>query len=154
MKRFLFCLLVLGICSCSKLEESDIPYALVYINIDLRFQDRDLMGLYNHKSITSPRTVNEWTGYSGVLVVCGIDATTGGTTYYAYDLCCPHECKRNIRIEADNAGKATCPECGTEFDIGYGTGAPTKGISQYPLRRYQVIPTSADRQEWVIRNMN
>ena len=153
MKRFLSCLLVLVALSCSKFEESDIPYALVYLNIDLRYQDKDLVGLYNHKSITKPRTAGEKTGYAGVLVVCGIDAS-GKTTYYAYDLCCPHEAKRNIMIEADNAGKATCPECGTEFDIGYGTGAPTKGVSKYPLRRYAVSSTSASGQEWVVMNLN
>ena len=94
MKRFLFCLLVLWICGCSKLEESPVPNWRVYINIDLRFQDRDLVGSLHHKSITSPRTANEYIGYSGVLVICGFDTTNGGTTYYAYDLCCPNELKR------------------------------------------------------------
>lgn len=55
MKRFLSCLLVLLALSCSKFEESDIPYALVYLNLDLRYQDKDLVGIYNHKSITAPR---------------------------------------------------------------------------------------------------
>ena len=134
MKRFLFCLLILFACSCSKFEESDIPYAQVYLEIDLRFGDNDLVGMYHHKSITKARTAGERTGFSGVLVVCGID-NYGNATYYAFDLCCPHEAKKNIIIEADNAGKAICPECGTEYDIGYGTGAPTKGVSQYPLRK-------------------
>ena len=108
-------------------------------------------GIYNHKSITKARTAGEKTGFSGVLVVCGID-NYGNATYYAFDLCCPHEAKKNIIIEADNAGKAICPECGTEYDIGYGTGAPTKGVSQFPLRKYYMTPVSSDRQEWVVRN--
>ena len=151
MKRFLFCLLILFVCSCSKFEESDIPYAQVYLEIDLRFGDNDLVGMYHHKSITKARTAGERTGFSGVLVVCGID-NYGNAAYYAFDLCCPHEAKKNIIIEADNAGKAICPECGTEYDIGYGTGAPTKGVSQYPLRKYYMAPISSDRQEWVVRN--
>ena len=117
MKRILTCLLIFLICSCSKFEESNIPYAPVYIEIDLRFQDHDLIGMYNHKAITKARTTVEKTGYAGVLVVCGIDSY-GNTTYYAFDLCCPHEAKRNITIEADNAGAAVCPKCGTKFDIG------------------------------------
>ena len=137
MKRFLFCLLISLVCSCSKFEESDIPYAPVYLEIDLRFGDKDLVGIYNHKSITKARTAGEKTGFSGVLVVCGID-NYGNATY--------------IIIEADNAGKAICPECGTEYDIGYGTGAPTKGVSQFPLRKYYMTPVSSDRQEWVVRN--
>lgn len=150
MKRFLSCLLILLACSCSKFEESDIPYARVYLEIDLRYNDKDLVGLYNHKSITTARKAGEMTGYAGVLVVCGIDSY-GNTTYYAYDRCCPHEAKRNIVIEADNAGKATCPECGTEFDIAYGTGTPTKGVSKYPLRRY-AVSSKPGGQEWVVIN--
>ena len=114
MKRFLFCLLISLVCSCSKIEESDIPYAPVYLELDLRFGDKDLVGIYNHKSITKARTAGEKTGFSGVLVVCGID-NYGNAAYYAFDLCCPHEAKKNIIIEADNAGKAICPECGTEY---------------------------------------
>ena len=63
MKRFLFCLLILFACSCSKFEESDIPYAQVYLEIDLRFGDNDLVGMYHHKSITKARTAGERTGF-------------------------------------------------------------------------------------------
>ena len=61
MKRFLFCLLISLVCSCSKFEESDIPYAPVYLERDLRFGDKDLVGIYNHKSITKARTAGEKT---------------------------------------------------------------------------------------------
>lgn len=156
MKRFLSCLLLLlATGACSKYEESNIPYAPVFLNIDLRYEDKDLVGLYKHKSITAPRTAAERAGYSGVLVICGINTTTGGTTYYAFDLCCPHEAKKNIMIEANDAGKAVCPECGTEYEIGYGTGAPTEGVSRYPLRKYAVSQKSpGNDQEWVVRNLN
>lgn len=152
MKRFLSCLLILLACSCSKFEESDIPYARVYLEIDLRYNDKDLVGLYNHKSITAARTAGEMTGYAGVLVVCGIDSY-GNTTYFAFDLCCPHEAKRNIIIEPNNTGTATCPECGTEYDIAAygGTGTPTKGVSKYPLRRY-AVSSKPGGQEWVVIN--
>lgn len=153
MKRFFFCLLILLVCSCSKFEESDIPYALVYLEIDLRYQDKDLVGIYNHKSITTARTAREKTGYAGVLVVCGIDSY-GNTTYFAFDLCCPHEAKRNIIIEPDNTGTATCPECGETYDIAAygGSGAPLNGVSKYPLRRYSVSSNSSGGQEWVVIN--
>ena len=62
MKRFLFCLLISLVCSCSKIEESDIPYAPVYLELDLRFGDKDLVGIYNHKSITKARTAGEKDG--------------------------------------------------------------------------------------------
>ena len=50
MKRFLFCLLISLVCSCSKFEESDIPYAPVYLELDLRFGDKDLVAY----TITNP----------------------------------------------------------------------------------------------------
>lgn len=93
MKRFLFCLLISLVCSCSKFEESDIPYAPVYLEIDLRFGDKDLVGIYNHKSITKARTAGEKTGFSGVLVVCGID-NYGNATYYALICAVPTKPKR------------------------------------------------------------
>ena len=54
----------------------------------------------------------------------------------------------------NNAGTATCPECGTEYDIAAygGTGAPVKGVSKYPLRRYAVSSKSSSRQEWIVIN--
>lgn len=151
MKKFLACLVILLLGSCTKIEESHIPYAPVFLNLDLRFQDKDLVGLYNYKYITTARNAGERTGFSGVLVVCGMDAS-GNTSYFAFDLCCPHEARKNITIEADNAGKATCPECGTVFDIGWGTGAPTEGVSKYPLRRYITIPQSTNGMEWIVTN--
>ena len=65
-----------------------------------------------------------------------------------------HEAKRNIIIEPNNAGTATCPECGTEYDIAAygGTGAPVNVVSKYPLRRYTVSSNSSSGQEWVVIN--
>ena len=57
---------------------------------------KDLVGIYNHKSITKARTAGEKTGFSGVLVVCGID-NYGNAAYYAFDLCCPHEAKKEYQ---------------------------------------------------------
>ena len=151
MKRFLACLVILLLGSCTKIEESHIPYAPVFLNLDLRFQDKDLVGLYNYKYITKISPSKRAIGYSGILLICGMDAS-GDISYFAFDLCCPHEARKNITIEADNAGKATCPECGTVFDIGWGTGAPTEGVSKYPLRRYITIPQSTNGMEWIVTN--
>ena len=57
--------------------------------------------------------------------------------YYAFDLSCPHEHKRDIRVGVDMIF-ATCPECGSQYDIGFGLGNCIKGESQYPLKRYTV----------------
>lgn len=144
MKRFFACVCLLIAFSCSKINESSIPYYRVYLTLDLRYQDKDLVGLYNVKSFTSPRNAAESTGFSGVFVVCG-----NNNVYYAYDLCCPHEAEKSVRVVPDLAGGAKCPQCGTEFSTAYGSGAPVKGPSKYALRRYNVTPRG---QELIVTN--
>ena len=56
---------------------------------------------------------------------------------YAFDLCCPHEGKRDIRLTVDGFF-ATCGNCGSSFEIGNGTGYVNKGPSKQPLKRYNV----------------
>lgn len=143
MKRILFCLFVFLVFSCNKVNVSNIPYARVYLTLDLRFQDKDLVGLLNYKEITTPRNAGDMIGFSGVLVVCGYN-----NIYYAFDLCCPHEAKRDVKVVADNTGYAKCPKCGTSYEIGYGTGTPSNGPSEYALTRFQVTPAG---QELIIQ---
>lgn len=86
----------------------------------------------NSFTITRPLTTSQYIGYSGLVIVHGID-----DTFYAFDLCCPHEHQRDTRIECEMIS-AKCPKCGSTFDIGFGTGLPSAGPSQHPLRRYRV----------------
>ena len=143
MTRFLFALLLLLGISCTKINESEIPYAIVYLKLDLRYEDKDLVGSLHHKSFTAPRYDGERVGYSGVVVI------NGNTGYYAYDLCCPHEARQSVRVKPSDVGTAKCPECGSEYDLSYGNGNPTSGPSQYTLRRYNVMHSG---QELIIRN--
>lgn len=137
--RIIVCLLFIVISSCDKKYNSDIPYASVNFIIDLRYEDKDLVGILSHKEFTSPRKGNDLIGYSGILVVCGFD-----NIYYAYDLCCPHEAKKSIKITANDDGTATCSTCGTKYDIGYGSGAPVEGVSKYRLRVFNVTPNGQE----------
>ena len=139
MKRFVFCLTVLLVVSCGKVNVSNIPYARVYLELDLSFKDKDLVGALNFKEFTSTANQNYGTqlGYSGVLVVCGFNSY-GNTQYYAYDLCCPYEANKNIKVQADNTGWAECPKCGTKYEIAYGSGTPSDGPSEFALTRFDV----------------
>ncbi len=139
MGRFFFCLMVLLAASCGKVDVSNVPYARVYLELDLSFKDKDLVGALNFKEFTSATGQNYGTqlGYSGVLVVCGFDSS-GNTQYYAYDLCCPHEAERNTTVQADNTGWAKCPKCGTKYEIAYGSGTPSEGPSKFALTRFDV----------------
>lgn len=144
MKRILSCLLLLLVLSCSKINESNVPYYRVYMELDLRYQDKDLVGLLNHKIYTTPRNAGEAIGYAGIVVVSGFDGT-----YYAFDLCCPHEAEKSTKIVPDNTGYAKCPKCGTTYDIAYGSGMPSNGPSEYPLRRYRI---TSKGQELIVTN--
>jgi hypothetical protein len=37
---------------------------------------------------------------------------------------------------------AVCPICEEKFDLSYGFAIPTKGITKYPLRKYQATLNS------------
>ena len=119
--------------SCEKVQETTIPLTRVYLEIDLAYRDKDLFALLCQKAITQPRTASESTGFGGVLVVHGFD-----DIYYAYDLACPLEANRSVRLTPLDDGTAMCNSCGTVFDTAYGTGTPLSGASQYPLRKYLV----------------
>ena len=143
MKRILTCFLILLACSCSKIE-TNIPEAPVYLRLDLRYEDKELVGTTKHKEFTAARKPGEAVGVSGILVVCGLD-----NNYYAYDLCCPHEAVKNVRIVPNDLCQATCPKCGTVYETGYGAGNPSSGVSKYPLKRYSVTRSG---QELLVRN--
>ncbi len=85
-------------------------------------------------SITEPNKQGQYIGYGGLLIFYGFD-----NNYYAYDLSCPHECQKDVRIEPSMAGVATCPVCSTKYDIGFGSGLPSGGESKYALKRYTVM---------------
>ncbi len=62
----------------------------------------------------------------------------------AYDLACPVECRRDVRvyIDAENRLEAVCPECGSRYNVMTGGGAPVYGKARslnYGLTRYQCL---------------
>ena len=136
MKRFVACIHLLLICSCSKITESDIPYSRVLFELNLTYSDKDLVPLLSFKEFTAPRLAGESTGYAGLIIVHSYQ-----DQFMAYDRCCPNEAQRDIVIvPGDNDGTATCPKCKTIYDISNG-GIPYSGPSKFALRRYGVTKT-------------
>ncbi len=127
--------LLLSSCDDDRInQESNIPYAPVRYSINMMQSAPELAVAGGFHTATEPRTYDEFLGYGGLVIFHAFD-----DQFYAYDLSCPHECKKDVRVEPSMAGIATCPECGSTFDIGFGTGFPTKGEAQYPLKRYTII---------------
>ena len=130
-------LLTLVLCSCGNEinVEHPVPNAPVECTINI-MRDAPLLDIIgNSFVIDRPLNTNQYIGYSGLVIVHGLD-----DMFYAFDLCCPHEHQRNIRVKCDMIS-AHCDQCGTTYDIGFGTGIPSKGPSQFPLRRYTVTPS-------------
>ncbi|MDR3142005.1 MAG: (2Fe-2S)-binding protein [Tannerellaceae bacterium] len=151
--RILACLLFITISSCDKKYVSNIPNFPVYLELDLRFEDRDLLSVQAYKVFTS-KNINqaiEKTGYGGVLVYHGL--STAATSYYAFDISCPHEANRSVVVEVDDAGiYAVCPKCGSKYELLNGIGNPVSGPSQqegYYLKSYTV---TANGDKIIIRN--
>lgn len=86
-----------------------------------------------------PWTGLTYTGYGGILLVADINGAP-----YAYDLCCPVELKRDVRVEVDEQlYEAVCPKCGSHYGIFSNYGMPLSGEAKKlkrGLRRYTVGP--------------
>ena len=143
-------LLLLSFCACDENARSPIPDAPVNLNVDLYNQDADLIPALATKSFTMPRLATDKLGFGGVLVINGINTGGGGAgNLFAYDLACPVEVDRNVKVVPDNTGKAVCPKCGAVFVTAYGDGMPeTK--SKHPLKSY-VVQQNGDKK-YTIRN--
>ena len=126
---------VLSSCDTNLNQISPIPDAPVSYTLNILRDAPQLMTPGNSVVITEPNKQGQYIGYSGLLICYGLD-----DKYYAFDLCCPHEHRRDIRVEVDMIF-AVCPECGSQFDVGFGSGFCNKGESKYPLKRYTVTRT-------------
>lgn len=127
-------LLILYGCEGGINNQTNIPDMPVSLSINI-MQDAPTLNVQGgYIEINEPLKYGQFVGYGGIVIFHGFD-----DYFYAFDMSCPHECKRDVRIECSMAGMGVCPKCGSTFDIGFGTGFANKGPSKYPLRRYQVM---------------
>lgn len=148
-------LLVITICTgCKSVNDNRIPVASVRIEVSLAQQQKreywasvptaHVAFVKPNSPYGFPYSVSSATGYGGVLQVCGYD-----NELFAFDLSCPFEHSPTIRVRIDEKSlNAVCPECGSAFDVFYGSGAPIEGPAakeKYSLRRYMInhIPSTS-----------
>lgn len=99
--------------------------------------------------ITQPKSVvSRDIGLGGLLVV---HSPHREGAFYAYDLACPVERDRNVRIFVNDRWEAECHKCGNRFDILYGTGLASSSSSVPPLQVYRT-QLSWDRTSLLITN--
>jgi len=82
-------------------------------------------------------------GYGGILVCSGIGLDdSGNSQYYAFDMACPYEVDKDIKVypDKDGLGTVVCEKCRSVYDVGYGSGHPVSGPAKDAkeiLKRYK-----------------
>lgn len=128
-------------------ENTNIPNARVsfYLDVSISGVDNHLAdGFLGNSSIytkynPSQLSPNGSYGYSGVVVVRAYD-----NNIYAFDICCTYEADREIALE-DDGFFLKCPQCGSSFEIGNGTGYVNKGPATQRLKKYYTTQNSSQK---------
>lgn len=139
--------MLFGWLSCT--EENPLPEYPVLLRLDLKYQDKALRDIPSFRTYTlSSHTINNnyrYFGYGGILVV---HSHHGG--YFAYDLACPYEWRRDVLVEPDkDVLYATCPQCGSKFDL-INDGRLKEGRAKRGLKEYRGLFQNGD--ELIVRN--
>ena len=155
MKKIIVPLVVLLIVALSCVDESShltVPFAPVSFIVDLNGPDYLLKSPLSFLAFTEKerRRDADRFGFAGLLVV----SDAAGNAIFAYDLCCPHEDRRGVKVIPGNEGKAVCPSCGSVFVIMFGLadnngmrgfGSVDSGPATEPLQSYRVVPLQSGR---------
>lgn len=130
---FVLCTLFLLFPACGHTTfVSSVPSYPVHLELNIYAEYPHFVpsGGIQYLTFTHQRYPTDAVGYAGLLVYTAFDEQ-----YHACDLCCPKCLQRDKPVEPDGLF-ARCPVCGEEYDISYGYGTPTKGISKERLRPY------------------
>ena len=138
--------LILVFTACEENYRSPIPNFPVGLKIDLAGKynlfknSSNQFLLFEEQPLATDRI-----GYAGIMLYSGLMPDDyGNTVYYAFDMACPYEAKRTVKVypvQDSLPGIVRCEECGSEFNVGYGFGDPVKGPATKLLKRYRVSLT-------------
>ncbi len=147
-----------AVASCDTIDDERIPRMAVNINLSdiglwnsygvAGFGDsrRFILGSGVREPAGFAYSQTSATGFGGVLLIGGMDAFTTQTGVpLAYDLACPVERSRDVRVRVEpERYEAVCDACGSHYDVTMGAGRPLSGPAarmNYGLRNYQCLPT-------------
>lgn len=146
MQRVLYGLMLLGIlCACGDRLAPTTPSLPVWLELPLQ-SHTSLLSPGGMERITQARLAHDRLGFAGVLVVRSLT----DEAFFAYDLACPYEMSPSVQLVQDDL-QVRCPECGGQYDVLSGSGAPISGPSRSPLRPYRTQYISSTR---VVRVVN
>ena len=135
----LIVVLVFATISCGSDESlNTIPIEPVRFEVNLKKSpDKNLRTPGNIVTFTQPRLATDMIGYSGLLIVCSaVPITSSVYQLYAYDLCCPYEKQRPIKVVPQSDGTVKCSHCGSVFEIFNGLGNVKSGPAKDNLQTY------------------
>ncbi len=157
-------LLAIVLAGCEHINNKEVPSFMVRIDLstyavwntygvsgvgDYRYFNRD-------KRLPSnfPYNVNTYTGFGGVLLVMGMDGSTGSYAPIAFDAACPVENRMEVVVGINSENfEAVCPKCGSRYDVLMGSGGPLSGPAithHYGLRMLRVY--SSPNGGYIITN--
>lgn len=139
---------ILTLAGCESLDSERIPP----MPVNVVFQSAGMWETYGVPGATDfryfildesrpagfPYTALSYTGFGGILLVADILGEP-----QAFDLACPVEVRRNVRVEIDrDRNIAVCPVCHSEYDVFSNYGTPIYGPAvdrHYAMTRYRVF---------------
>lgn len=153
MKSFILSLIIIATaaicCGCDHLDNKRIPPMPVYVPFategdwnamrlggapDFKYfiKDQKIPSDYHYSALSA-------TGFGGVLLIYDVNNVP-----LAYDLACPVECKRDVRVTINKQTmEAVCEKCHSTFDVFTLHGHPLSGPaaeSGFGMTMYSVGP--------------
>ncbi len=121
--------------SCDKDRENPVPY--VYVDFSIRIGTTQYLEL---------NTIGGYAYFTGGHMNKGIIVyRASDSEFKAYDRSCPFDpFNGNAIIRVDQDWLATCRECGSTYELNF--GSVVKGPSQHPLREYRTFYNPPDLQ--------
>lgn len=132
--------------ACNRNNLTSIPNYDVYLKLDLNAEYPTFFDSVNEAlEFTQAKLDIDRLGYGGILVYTPLFDYFG--KYVAFDMACPYEVDRKVRVHHDGSGNAVCEKCGSSFLINDGTGIRVSGPAVENLKRYRATlrTTNASR---------
>lgn len=140
---------------CDHIDDTRIPA----VPVSLTFRGQHTWDIYGvHGALDSRRfikelhepagfyyVVSDCTGFGGLLLVCDVYGAP-----VVYDLSCPVEQKRDVRIFINDKNVAECPICHSTYAVFENFGMPLSGRAaefHWGLTRYRIGTNGVD---WTI----
>lgn len=149
-KLYLICLIAASCFACNQNTNiSSIPTSPVDIYIDLSIYHTHLNAPNENQYFTkddintntNPNLNIRAVGYGGIIIHTYL-GDNGNTGYNAFDMTCPYEIDKQIRVYPDKSGMyAVCEKCGSKFDLSFGQIASEESLAKENLKRHNATRT-------------